>query len=132
MLALVGVASAHASLYTQTFPLYAPGLGLSVTLQHGGSGGSINTASEAPGQVLTGTYSAAGSLSGFNGSAVDGTWTLFFADEVSGGGQATLTGWSLDLTAVPEPANVAMVIFGVGFAGVGPFVVPQLMSFIPD
>ena len=40
-----------------------------------------------------------------------GTWTLFFAD-LSSGGQATLTGWSLNIEAVPEPVNVALGIFG--------------------
>ena len=39
------------------------------------------------------------------------------ADEVAGGGQATLTGWSLNITAVPEPVNMAMAIFG-GAAGI--------------
>jgi subtilisin-like proprotein convertase family protein len=41
----------------------------------------------------------------------NGTWTLFFAD-LSAGGVSTLQGWSLDITAVPEPVNVALAIFG--------------------
>lgn len=51
-----------------------------------------------------------------NGS---GTWTLFFADTASGG-QSTLVSWGLDLgiTAVPEPVNMALGLFGVLFAGV--------------
>jgi hypothetical protein len=32
-------------------------------------------------------------------------------------GQATLNGWSLGIAGVPEPANMAMVGFGVGFIG---------------
>jgi len=64
-------------------------------------------------------HQTAETLANFNGSIADGTWTLFFGDEVAGGGQATLNGWSLDITAVPEPMNVAMAIFGVGFIGVG-------------
>lgn len=45
-----------------------------------------------------------------NGS---GTWTLFFADTAAGG-QSTVVSWGLDLgiTAVPEPVNVALGIFG--------------------
>jgi hypothetical protein len=39
------------------------------------------------------------------------TWTLFFAD-TSPGGQTTLNGWSLDITAVPEPVKIALPIFG--------------------
>ena len=65
------------------------------------------------------TYAAAGSLSGFNGSVANGTWQLFFADTVSGGGTSVLNTWSLDLTVVPEPVNVAMTIFGLGFVGIG-------------
>ena len=38
----------------------------------------------------------------FGGADPNGTWTLFFAD-MSGGGTATLNGWGLDITAVPEP-----------------------------
>jgi hypothetical protein len=36
---------------------------------------------------------------------------LYFADEVAGGGQAILNGWSLNITAVPEPANLALGLF---------------------
>lgn len=46
------------------------------------------------------------------------TWTLFFADGVNGD-QTTLNGWSLDITAVPEPVNVVMGIFGVVLVGTG-------------
>ena len=53
-----------------------------------------------------------GSLASFAGLNPNGTWTLFFAD-LSGGNVSTLNGWSLDITAVPEPANVALGIFGV-------------------
>jgi hypothetical protein len=46
----------------------------------------------------------------FNGMNPNGTWTLFLAD-LSGGGQSTLVSWSLEITAVPEPVNVALGIF---------------------
>lgn len=52
-----------------------------------------------------------GSLAGFNGGNPNGTWTVFFAD-LSGGAVSTLNGWSLDLTAVPEPVNAALVLSG--------------------
>lgn len=96
------------------------GSGLNVTLSDTAAS-SIQTTPETPGAVFGSglAYQAAGSLSGFNGSTADGNWTLFFADEVAGGGQATLNGWSLNITAVPEPANMAMIIFGVGIIGVG-------------
>ncbi len=51
-------------------------------------------------------------LSGFNVSDPNGGWTLFFAD-MSGGGQSTVVSWTLDITAVPEPVNVALGIFAV-------------------
>lgn len=98
-------------------PFGYTGSGLNVTLSDTAAG-SIQTTPETPGSVFTGAYQAAGSLSGFNGSVANGNWTLFFADEVSGGGQAQLTGWSLDITAVPEPVNMALIILGVGFTGV--------------
>ena len=40
----------------------------------------------------------------------NGSWTLFFADR-SALGASTLTGWSLEITAVPEPVNVALGCF---------------------
>jgi subtilisin-like proprotein convertase family protein len=47
----------------------------------------------------------------------NGSWTLFLAD-LSGGNQSTLNSWSLSITAVPEPVNVALGLFGVVFARV--------------
>ncbi len=55
-------------------------------------------------------------LSSFQGSAGSGTWTLFLADTVSGGGTATLSSWDLEITGVPEPTTIALGIFG-GLAG---------------
>jgi subtilisin-like proprotein convertase family protein len=95
-----------------TAPFYAPGSGMNVTLSDAGSS-SIQNAPETAGQQLTGTYSAAGALVNFNGSAADGNWELFFADEVNGGGTSRLNSWSLDINCVPEPVNVALGIFGV-------------------
>ncbi len=99
-------------------PFGYAGSGLNVTLSDTAAG-SIQTATETAGAVFAGTYQAAGTLANINGSAADGTWTLFFADVASGGGQATLTGWNLDITAVPEPVNVALAFFGVGVLGIG-------------
>jgi len=96
----------------------ATGAGMNVTLQDGSSDhGSIQ--SEVSGSVLSGTYNAAGSLSDFNGANPNSTWTLYFSDTLAGGGNATLNGWSLDITAVPEPVNVALALFGCLFVGAG-------------
>jgi subtilisin-like proprotein convertase family protein len=94
------------------------GAGLSVTLSDSAST-SIQNANETGGAQFTGTYQAAGSLVSFNGSVADGTWTLYFADLSSGGGTSTLDSWSLDITAVPEPVNVALGIFGGLLGGLG-------------
>ncbi|MCX6896402.1 MAG: PEP-CTERM sorting domain-containing protein [Verrucomicrobia bacterium] len=42
------------------------------------------------------------------------TWTLYLADMATGGGTAQLSNWGLnfDITAVPEPATWALLIFG--------------------
>lgn len=63
---------------------------------------------------------AAGTGSGLgqflNGNAA-GNWTLFIAD-ADGGAVSTLNSWEMDITGVPEPANVALGIFGGLFATV--------------
>jgi hypothetical protein len=49
-------------------------------------------------------------LTSFNGLNPDGTWTLFLADVVSGGGQAQVASYGVDITtvpvAVPEPGGL--------------------------
>jgi hypothetical protein len=50
-------------------------------------------------------------FAGYNGMNPNGTWTLFFAD-MSAGAQSTVESWELDITAVPEPANIALGVFG--------------------
>jgi subtilisin-like proprotein convertase family protein len=97
-------------------PFGYAGSGLNVTLSDAAAG-SIQATAETAGEVFSGTYLAAGTLANFNGSMADGTWTLFFADTMTGGGQAQLTDWSLDITAVPEPVNMALAIFGVSLVG---------------
>ena len=99
-----------------TFGFGYAGSGLNVTLTDattigGNSVTSIQTTAETPGQLFSGTYNAAGTLGTFNNSSANGEWKLFFADMTAGGGQSQLTGWSLDITAVPEPVNVALGCF---------------------
>jgi subtilisin-like proprotein convertase family protein len=55
-----------------------------------------------------------GSLASFNGQNPNGNWTIFFSDMASGGGSSpsTLVSWSLDITAVPEPVNMALGLLG--------------------
>ncbi len=95
-------------------PFGYAGSGLNVTLADGNPG--IQSSSETPGAVFTGTYGAAGSLSSVNGSVADGEWELFFANLDSGVGSSELTSFTLDLIAVPEPVGVGLLIFA-GLAG---------------
>ena len=80
-------------------------------------GNSVNVDSYGGGIPLNTSFNpSAGStaLQAFNGMSANGNWTLFFAD-LSGGdwsNTSQLTGWSLEITAVPEPVNVALAVFG--------------------
>jgi hypothetical protein len=57
------------------------------------------------------------SLALYNGmTTINGAWTLFIADVSPGGGNETVNSWELDITAVPEPINVALGTFGVALA----------------
>ncbi len=51
-------------------------------------------------------------LGSFNNLDPNGTWTLFFADMATGD-TSTVVDWGLSITAVPEPANVALFIFAI-------------------
>ena len=77
-------------------------------------GGSFSIQNVTGGGVLNGTYSADQSFSGLSGINPNGLWTLYLADTIAGGGDATLNGWSLDITAVPEPKNLTLAFFGMG------------------
>ena len=91
--------------------------GFNVTLSDG-SYANINTYGGNGGNQVTGTYNAVGGATSFgtafNTLNPNGTWTLFIAD-LSGGdlSNSQLVSWNLNITAVPEPVNVAMGIFGV-------------------
>lgn len=124
---------------TDSNPFGNSGAGMDVTLSDGGANGDIHLASSG---VLNGTYEADGraisplstglqfdeasrqTLSYFNGSNPNGTWTLFLAD-MSGGEQSQLVSWSLVIDAVPEPITWALVIFGA-LAVFWKFVLPRL------
>ena len=54
----------------------------------------------------------ANTLDVFNGMDPNGLWTLFVAD-VSPGGEASLLGWGLELTAVPEPSSAILTGFSI-------------------
>jgi hypothetical protein len=74
-----------------------------------GTGRSAPSAFDANGTV---------SFANFNGMNPNGTWTLFVSD-LSFGAQSQLVDWSLEITAVPEPVNVALGVFAAVFLLVG-------------
>jgi hypothetical protein len=89
-----------------------------IRLMDGGQGGNVHSVTPGEGTHLTpGDYapdSAVTFSATFGNMNAGGTWTLFFAD-TSPGDQSTLVSWGLDLgvTAVPEPVNVALGLFGL-------------------
>ncbi len=111
-----------------------PDPGLNVTFSDSAANGDVHwyrTVSNPGGSVLTGTWQPDGraidplssqsafqsalrttSLGGFNGMDPNGLWVLYVAD-VSPGFQGTLVSWSLNVTAVPEPAGLGLLAVGV-------------------
>jgi subtilisin-like proprotein convertase family protein len=68
--------------------------------------------------TVTDASSRNADLNSFNGINGNGAWTLVFSDWVTSGDPSTLVSWSLDITAVPEPVNVALGVFGGVFVAV--------------
>lgn len=81
-----------------------------VTLDDTGVGGNIHnvTAPASASYTLNG-----GTLASFTGNP-NGNWTLFFADMAGGNTSSTVLSWGLNVTAVPEPVNVALGLFAGG------------------
>lgn len=51
----------------------------------------------------------------FGGTNPNGTWSLYIVDSTpnSGGETGSITGWSLDIVAVPEPSTWGLLIAGI-------------------
>ena len=89
------------------------------------SGGQLTGTWQPDGRAISplsasGSFDAAPSVgfSAYNGMDPVGNWTLYVADVVGGSyGSSTLNSWSMDITAVPEPMNVAAGLFAAVFAG---------------
>ena len=99
--------------------LNRPGVSTTDSLGNLGSGfttsyTTIDANSAVSPLASAGSFTGGGSLttlaSTFGGTTLTGDWTLYFADVVHGGGNATLNGWSLN-AAVPEPVTLALVTF---------------------
>lgn len=99
--------------------------GFNVALSDSGTADFHNYQSHSP------TYNGSGQLLGtwqpdsggttfgsaYQNMNPNGTWAIFFAD-LSADDQGTLVSWSLDITAVPEPVNVALALFGAIWVGI--------------
>ena len=111
----VGTVSSSPSTYQDYFGYSTAGFS-SVMLNDQATDGAIHN-TITPGSKPTYSYtpdSGATSLAAFNGSGggnPNGNWTIFFSDMASGN-SSTLVSWGMDITAVPEPANIALGIFG--------------------
>ncbi len=90
-------------------PFGSSGAGFNVTLSDSGTAnGSIHNTTGVP----TGTWlpDSAATLDGtFGGLTANGTWTLYLADLDTGGGTSTLNSWGLEVTVVPESAQIGLV-----------------------
>ena len=76
-------------------PFGYAGSGLNVTLSDAAVGAASRTTAETAGSVVFGNLSGGGDAWRiFNGSAADGTWTLFFADHGVGRRAGDVNGWS--------------------------------------
>lgn len=71
---------------------------------------------EFPGPAPAGSASAPASLSGFNGTDPNGTWSLFVVDESSPDSGSISRGWSMEVTTVPEPGGFQFAVLAVGCA----------------
>jgi subtilisin-like proprotein convertase family protein len=61
---------------------------------------------------LVGSSPSTATLTSLDGTNPNGNWILFIAD-LSGGGQATLANWTLNITTVPEPQTWTMLGAGL-------------------
>ncbi len=93
--------------------LYGGHSGATVTATYNADGRDISPLASV---IVFDNASRDAGLSVFNGTDPNGDWTFFLAD-VSGGSVSTLNGFSVNITAVPEPVNVALVFFGLGMVG---------------
>lgn len=75
----------------------SPYVSLAPTISYAGTGGQ---------EIYDATFT------GLDGDNPNNTWALLLWDTSSTGIENGLVSWSLDITAVPEPVNVALAVFG--------------------
>jgi len=69
---------------------------------------------EFPSPAPAGSSSAPATLSVFNGTEPNGTWSLFAVDESSPDSGTISLGWSMNITTVPEPGLAGIAALGLG------------------
>lgn len=110
---------------SQSNPFGSPGGGMNVTLSDAGTvNGSIHNAAGIPNGLWLPDSSATLDAT-FGGLTANGTWTLFLADDFTGGGTSTLQSWGLEVSVVPEApeaglmAGFTALLAVVGIAAMG-------------
>jgi subtilisin-like proprotein convertase family protein len=84
--------------------------GFNVTLVEGTANPIQTVTGFGAGTVLSGvTYTANQDLAAFNNTDPNGNWVFFVAD-LNAGDTSTLNAFSVNITAVPEPVNGALVL----------------------
>jgi hypothetical protein len=79
---------------------------------------SISRAGTGSQEIYDMTFSGA-QPSGFNNLNPNDTWALVLYDLNNNGIENGLVSWTLNITAVPEPVNCALAVFGLMFVGTG-------------
>ena len=104
-----GTTFADIHLYGSLNPVYNGSGQLTSTWQPDGR-------TDSPTNVLAGTSNRTAFLSSFNGQDPAGSWTLFVAD-LSPGGVSTMRGASIEVSTIPEPASLVMLLAGLALCG---------------
>ncbi len=117
---------------TSTDPYGSSASGFSITLSESAAS-DIHLASGTFGSPIVGNWQSDGrisdpnsvldtdtrqaTLNSFIGNSANGTWTLFLSD-TSPIGESMLSGWSLQISTVPEPVTIALAGFLLAVLGI--------------
>lgn len=83
--------------------------GVNVTFQDGAT--AITSTSDLSSGTWAPQNKNGSQLSNFNGQSANGDWTIFFADLNTSDSGVTLNSWTLNITVVPEPVVMGLVLF---------------------
>jgi subtilisin-like proprotein convertase family protein len=69
---------------------------------------------EFPNPAPAGSANAPATLSQFNGTNPNGTWSLYVLDDSSPDSGSIPFGWSMEVQTIPEPGSVGLALVGLG------------------